>query len=75
MHTKEKAKACFGFDNPNLDSGLDRINKHRGVGAVFVNAVDELWALMPDGPGKTYALRKLRDASLAVHDCIGNDGQ
>ena len=41
----------------------------------FVDLVSVIYDTMPDGPGKTRALRKLSDARMAVNSAIANEGQ
>jgi hypothetical protein len=71
MRTLEEALDTFRYHAPTEET----IPKYNGVNASFQSLVENLWPLMPDGPGKTYALRKLQDARMAVNACIANNGQ
>ena len=41
----------------------------------FISLVDGIYDSIPDGPGKTHALRKISEARMAVNSAIANDGQ
>ena len=45
------------------------------VNTAFVQAGLRLVPLMPDGPGKTVAIRKLADARMAVNMAIALEGR
>lgn len=53
----------------------DARERHQAVDLFFQEAVKGLWHLMPEGPGKTVALRKLQEARLSVNACITNNGE
>jgi hypothetical protein len=71
MRTKEEALEHFQYKAPTVDT----IPKFQAVTREFSNLVASLYDVMPDGPGKTLALRKLSEARMAVNSAIANDGQ
>lgn len=75
MRTKEEALELFKHKKLDPDLDQDRLARHRLVEIVFERAVSQLWDLMPDGAGKTYALRKLQTAQMSANACIANEGK
>jgi hypothetical protein len=71
MRTKEEALDHFTYKAPTIETKP----KFEAVTGEFLTLVDALYDLMPDGPGKTLALRKLAEARMAVNSAIANDGQ
>lgn len=71
LMTKEGAVAHFKYKAPDETTRP----KYGTVTRAFVAIVEELYDLMPDGPGRTLALRKLEDARAAVNSTIANEGQ
>jgi hypothetical protein len=71
MRTLEEALEMFKYHAPTEET----IPKFNGVTALFLSLVENLWPLMPDGPGKDYALRKLQEARMAAIADIVNNGQ
>jgi hypothetical protein len=41
----------------------------------FIELVKVIYDTMPDGPGKTVAIRKIADARMSVNSAIANRGQ
>lgn len=72
MRTKEEAIELF---KPHPTTDESTLRRYRLVSDWFVALVEALYNTMPDGPGKTYALRKLQDAHAAVNAAIANKGQ
>lgn len=48
---------------------------HSASNKIIFDAVKELEKLMPNGPGKTVAIRKLAEARQAVHAAIALEGK
>lgn len=71
MRTKAEAIEHFTYKAP--DEG-DRA-RYQKVTEWFVALVDAIYDELPNGPGKTVALRKLADARSAANSCIANKGQ
>ena len=47
--------------------------QHDHVRSSFRLVANDLWDLLPDGPDKTLALRKLQEAMMSANACIAND--
>jgi hypothetical protein len=71
MRTKEEAIEMFRYKAPNGET----LPKYELVNAVFVSLVEAIYDVIPDGPGKTAALRKLSDARMAFSSAIANGGR
>lgn len=71
MRTKEEALAHFKYKAPNEETRP----KFALVTDWFVGMVEAIYDVIPDGPGKTLALRKLSEARMAVNSAIANEGQ
>ncbi len=74
MRTKEEALRLFQNHRPDPDLDQDRIARHEEVDIVFTETVVRLWNLMPDGPGKTTAIRSLQESRMWCNACIANQG-
>lgn len=48
--------------------------KHEAVNAAFKSLIVQLWDSIPDGPGKTVAIRAIGDARIACNSAIANGG-
>lgn len=67
-----------------LEQALDyfETKKLEGLNEELVNKVNDnfsallryIWHDLPSGPGKTIAIRKLKEANMACVSCIVNDG-
>lgn len=71
MRTKEETIEHFRYKSPTEET----LPKHNVVTNVFIDVVDQLWDQIPDGPGKTYAFRKLSEARMAFNSAIANGGR
>jgi hypothetical protein len=60
MRTLDEAQGQFAYHPATPETAP----MHEAVRGVFLNAVDDLWPLIPDGPEKTLALRKLQEAQM-----------
>ena len=45
------------------------------INEVFLTAAQAINSLIPDGPGKTVAIRKLSDARMQANACVALDGR
>jgi len=70
MRSKEETIEHFRYIPPNDETRP----RHERVTDIFVNAVEILWDVTPDGPGKTYAFRKLGEAKMAFNSAIAHEG-
>ena len=71
-------------DLKTLEGQLDFLNYHapdertRAKHQAVNNAFQQLWqaiqAHVPDGPGKTVAIREINNARMACNSCIANEG-
>lgn len=71
MRTKDEALKHFAYIPPTEATGP----KFESVTEIFSGAVDRLWDLVPDGPGKTYAFRQLAAARMAFNSAIAHEGE
>lgn len=71
MRTREEAVDHFRYKAPTAET----LPRHQKVTETFINVIESLWDDIPDGPGKTYAIRKLSDARMAFNSAIANEGQ
>lgn len=71
LRTKQGAVQHFQYKPPTDDTRP----KFGVVTSEFIRLVDKVFDLIPDGPGKTLALRKLSEARMAVNSAIANGGQ
>jgi hypothetical protein len=60
VRTREEAVSQFVYHPATPTSAV----QHSKVRDLFVAAVHTLWDLVPDGPEKTLALRKLQEAAM-----------
>jgi hypothetical protein len=71
FRTKAGAIQHFHYKPPNEDTRP----KYGAVTRAFVGLIENTYDLIPDGPGKTHALRKLSEARMAINSAIANEGQ
>ena len=71
FRTKEGAVEHFKYKAPDEATRP----KYGAVTRAFVAIVEEIYDLIPEGPGKTLALRELSKARMAVNSAIANQGQ
>lgn len=60
MRTLEEAHGQFSYHPATPETAP----QHEAVRGVFLQVVDDLWRLVPDGPEKTLVLRKLQEAQM-----------
>jgi len=56
----------FGYLSPSIEQNKD-MDTLRKAAAVYAQVLD---GMLPDGPDKTYALRKLREVAMWVNVCV-----
>lgn len=71
MRTKQEAIEHFQYKPPTDETRP----KYGVVTSEFIRLVDAIYDRIPEGPGKTVALRKLSEARMAVNSAIANGGQ
>lgn len=45
------------------------------INAAFIKCAEDVAPLLPDGPGKTVAIRKLADARMAANAAVALEGK
>lgn len=73
-----------GIDIRTLDGALDYLDyhapteetliKHQAVNAGFKELMVKLWGMLPDGPGKTVAIRAIGRARMECNSAIATGG-
>ncbi len=71
LRTLEGAKQYLDYHAPNADT----LPRHDNVNRSFQLLIELLWPALPDGPGKTVALRAIGRARMECNSCIANGGQ
>ena len=71
LRTLEGAKHYLNYHAPNDDT----LPRHESVNRSFQLLIELLWPVIPDGPGKTVALRAIGRARMECNSCIANGGQ
>lgn len=49
--------------------------KYEAVNFNFKQMIQQIWDCLPDGPGKTVAVRAIGRARMECNSCIANGGQ
>jgi hypothetical protein len=70
LRTLEGALEYLDYHSPNDV----QVKAHAQVNAVFQTLLNDLWNFIPDGPGKTVAVRELNRARMTFNSAIANDG-
>lgn len=70
LRTLEGATDFLDYHAPNEEAQM----KHRSVNAWFQTLLRSTWDHLPEGPGKTVAIRAMNEARMACNSCIANDG-
>lgn len=71
MRTKEEALRFLQYKEPSQT----QVPLYQLVTDAFVDLVSVIYDTMPDGPGKTVAIRKISEAQMSVKCAIANEGQ
>jgi hypothetical protein len=66
MRTLEEALDQFVYHPATPDTAP----RHAAVRELFASTVRQLWVVMPDGPEKTLALRKLQESAMYANLAI-----
>lgn len=64
----------LNFLNYHSPDEAARIN-HENVNNNFQVLLSNIWESLPDGPGKTVAIRAINRARMECNSCIANSGQ
>lgn len=68
---KEEALAYLNYHAPTAET----LPRHEAVNTAFQQLVDQLWDQLPEGPGKTVAIRAIGAARMECNSAIANNGQ
>lgn len=71
LRTLEGALSYLDYHAPNADT----LPRHGAVNIAFQKLWTEVASALPDGPGKTVALRAVGRARMECNSCIANGGQ
>lgn len=71
LRTLEGALSYLYYHAPNADT----LPRHELVNERFLWLVTHIWNALPDGPGKTVAIRAIGRARMECNSCIANGGQ
>lgn len=71
LRTIEGALSYLDYHAPNDDT----LPRHNAVNSHFQILMEGLWKYLPDGPGKTVAIRAIGRARMECNSCIANGGQ
>lgn len=67
---KEEALAYLAYHPPTDET----IVHHSAVNIAFQDLMNELWDHIPEGPGKTVAIRAIGRARMECNSAIANGG-
>jgi hypothetical protein len=70
MRTLEEAKSYLNYHSPDADA----LPRHEAVNTAFQQLIEAIWKFIPDGPGKTVAVRAIGTARMQCNSAIANKG-
>jgi hypothetical protein len=70
LRTLEGALSYLNYHTPNEDT----YPRHEAVNSHFQDLMQSIWNFLPDGPGKTVAIRAIGLARMECNSCIANAG-
>lgn len=70
MRTLDEAINYLDYHAPSEET----LPKYGKVNAAFQALMTQLWDTIPDGPGKTVAIRAIGAARMQVNSAIANNG-
>ena len=71
LRTLEGSLSYLDYHAPNPDT----LPRHERVNNHFQRLLADIWSSLPDGPGKTVAVRAIGRARMECNSCIANGGQ
>lgn len=71
LRTMEGALSYLDYHAPNPDT----LPRHERVNNHFQRLLADIWTSIPDGPGKTVAIRAIGRARMECNSAIANCGQ
>jgi hypothetical protein len=70
MRTLDEALNYLNYHSPDAEA----IPKHEAVNTAFQTLLTQLWDHIPEGPGKTVAIRAIGVARMQCNSAIANKG-
>lgn len=70
MRTLEEALSYLDYHRPDNEAQI----KHQVITNKFQDLLRDIWDILPDGPGKTVAIREIGTARMLCNSCIANKG-
>lgn len=71
LRTVDGALSYLSYHAPNDDT----LPRHERVNHSFQTLLRDIWSYLPDGPGKTVAVRAINRARMECNSTIANAGQ
>lgn len=71
VFSREKLSDIFSYHQPSLDD-LEKYNK---INEAFLNLAQVIEDTLPDGPGKTVAIRTLSETRMIANHAISMKGE
>jgi len=71
LRTLDGAMSYLDSHAPNDDT----LPRHQNINAAFQTLIAHVWPYIPDGPGKTVAVRAIGRARMECNSAIANGGQ
>ncbi|SRR6266404_636310 len=71
LRTLAGAVYFLDYHAPNGDT----LPRHSAVNKAFQELINQIWNVLPDGPGKTVTIRAIGRARMECNSCIANGGQ
>jgi hypothetical protein len=71
LRTLDGALSYLDYHAPNDDT----LPRHNAINTNFQLLMEGIWKYLPDGPGKTVAIRAIGRARMECNSCIANSGQ
>ena len=70
LKTLEGAKQFLNYHAPDEEMQ----HRHAVVNEAFLDLLSAIWSILPDGPGKTVAIRVIGSARMSCNSVIANNG-
>lgn len=70
-YDEEEINAIFSYHPPTAEQR----DTYEAINQAFIEAASKIIPLLPDGPGKTVAVRKLADARMAANASVALGGK
>lgn len=70
MRTLKEAQDYLNYHAPDAET----IPKHETINFAFLELINAVWDAIPDGPGKTIAVRAIGAARMQCNSAIAHKG-